>query len=165
MNRADRFELMYARHATRVIEYLSRRVNHDRVEDLASEVFTVAWRKLDKVAPGEELPWLYKIAGNHVRNEYRRQRRDSAALVPFESLIDSVVNPDSGANLRLAVIGALGTLSVEDRNIIYLVAYEQLSSDELAKALGRSPEASRKALSRARARLATALSQQGKHPA
>ena len=42
--------------------YLARRVPRDDVEDLAADVFAIAWRKRASVTPGEELPWLYRIA-------------------------------------------------------------------------------------------------------
>src|SRR5690606_15805284 len=55
------FADVYRRHLPAVSAYLARRVPREDVEDLASDVFAIAWRKRATVTPGEELPWLYRI--------------------------------------------------------------------------------------------------------
>ena len=54
------FAALYEQYLPAVSAYLRRRVERDDVDDLAADVFAVAWRKRDAVAPGEELPWLYR---------------------------------------------------------------------------------------------------------
>jgi RNA polymerase sigma-70 factor (ECF subfamily) len=69
----DAFERAYAEHLPAVSGYLYRRVERRFVEDLAADVFAVAWRRRASVTAGEELPWLYRIAANLVANHRRKQ--------------------------------------------------------------------------------------------
>ena len=66
------FATVYSEHLPAISRYLARRVERDAVEDLAADVFALAWRKRDAVRPGEELPWLYRIAANLVANHRRK---------------------------------------------------------------------------------------------
>jgi RNA polymerase sigma factor (sigma-70 family) len=164
-----RFDEMYQRCAASVIRYLRRRVHRDDVEDLAAEVFTVAWTKLTAVNAGEELPWLYRIAQLHVANHRRKQR-----AIPFAdhftssdgqnvNAIDTDFEAESGdptataALAKLSVIQALDTLSDEDRELLLLIAWEGCTGDELAKVLNCEPSTARKRLMRARNRFSAAL--------
>jgi len=82
------FERAYTQYLPAVSGYLFRRVDRQHVEDLAADVFAIAWRKRSSVAEGEELPWLYRIAANVVANHRRRQATGTsllAALRPADS--------------------------------------------------------------------------------
>ncbi|MGH3144162.1 MAG: RNA polymerase sigma factor, partial [Gaiellales bacterium] len=70
---SDAFGLLFQRHAGAIYNYCFRRVgNWDAAEDLVSIVFLEAWRRRSKPLPiGKELPWLYGIATNVVRNRRR----------------------------------------------------------------------------------------------
>jgi RNA polymerase sigma-70 factor (ECF subfamily) len=74
---SDAFGMLFERHARTIYNYCFRRVaNWDTAEDLVSIVFLEAWRRLDKPLPsGKELPWLYGIATNVIRNRRRAERR------------------------------------------------------------------------------------------
>ena len=76
------FGLLFQRHARAIYNYCFRRVgNWDAAEDLVSIVFLEAWRRRSKPLPiGKELPWLYGIATNVIRNRRRAERRYAAAL-------------------------------------------------------------------------------------
>ena len=82
------FERAYTQHLSAVSGFLYRRVEQRFVEDLAADVFAIAWRRRASVAPGEELPWLYRIAANVVSNHRRKQATGNAliaALRPADS--------------------------------------------------------------------------------
>jgi RNA polymerase sigma-70 factor, ECF subfamily len=74
------FERAYSQYLAAVSGYLFRRVERQYVEDLAADVFTIAWSKRASVAEGEELPWLYRIAANVVAN-HRRKNATGVALL------------------------------------------------------------------------------------
>src|SRR5690348_1641770 len=74
--RAD-FEGWFRRHYPRVLAYVLRRLpDRSAAEDLAAETFLIAWRRREKI-PEDPLPWLFKVAGNQLHNEYRSARRRS----------------------------------------------------------------------------------------
>jgi RNA polymerase sigma-70 factor (ECF subfamily) len=161
------FDEMYERCAANIIRYLRRRVAYDDVEDLAAEIFTVAWMKMTTVTVGEEMPWLYRISQHHVGN-YRRKHRATPFADQFvesngeikEQSLASLSKTDKTAEEvinKISVIQALDSLSDEDRELLLLVAWEGCSSEELALVLNCKPTAARKRLMRARSRFASAL--------
>ena len=79
---SEAFGMLFERHARTIYNYCFRRVGSWAVaEDLVSIVFLEAWRRVDKQLPsGKELPWLFGIATNVVRNRRRSERRYAAAL-------------------------------------------------------------------------------------
>ncbi len=71
-----RFEQMYTTHRDAIWSYAVRRVARDEVDDAVAEVFTVAWRKMSQAPQADrQLPWLYGIGKNVVRNTNRSSNR------------------------------------------------------------------------------------------
>ena len=161
MDHEQRFDAVYRDHASAVIRYLRRRVDRASVEDLAADVFIVVASKLDGVRPGEELPWLYRIAANMVANHHRRTKSD--LFDPLASGGFDVQGVGSAPELgeavaeKLDTISAFSALDEEDRAVLMLAAWEGLDSEELAIALGCTAAAARKRLSRARAHFTALL--------
>jgi RNA polymerase sigma-70 factor (ECF subfamily) len=147
----SRFDEIYRRHLDDVTRYVRRRVEADAVEDLVAETFVVCWRKLDEL-PSEALPWLYAVARNTIANHYRASaRRDAAAgASPAGSVFQPVEQDDVLAR-------AFAHLSETDREVLRLVAWEQLSLRDAARVLGCAPVACRVRFHRARRRLAAEL--------
>lgn len=154
------FDELYEATFTRVLAYCRRRTRslHD-AEDAVAEVFLVAWRKLDDATSAERpLLWLYSVAAKVTANQRRGQDR-------FRRLIDrighlftpTVVEASDAPTLTAAdaaeVAAALKTLSSIDREIIRLVAYEQITYTETGMVVGLSEAAVRTRLYRARRRL------------
>jgi RNA polymerase sigma-70 factor (ECF subfamily) len=154
--REANFERLYRDHAAAVFAYALRRSSPDEAADAAAETFVVAWRRLDEVADGPTLPWLYAIARRVLSTQRRsRTRQDAvAARVAFERGDQTVGGPDETA---LPVIRALAELSQDEREVLMLTAWEELSSKEASAVLGCSPTAYRIRLHRARVRLRRAL--------
>jgi RNA polymerase sigma-70 factor, ECF subfamily len=150
------FATVYSEHLPAISRYLARRVHRDHIEDLAADVFALAWRKRDSVTPGEELPWLYRIAANLVANHRRRQAASSsfiASLRPADSApaADDIVIADQ----QLA--SAWKQLSAKDREVLALAVFEDLPVATIATALGVSANAVSIRLHRARRQLAELL--------
>lgn len=137
--RPDRFNALYEVHYRKVLRYAWRRVGADEAEDIVHETFTVVWRRLDEVPNSEELPWLYKIAHNLIRNSARKVHRDSMIL----TRITPSPEPDhaEAVNARQIAIAALDSLSDSDREPLRLVAWEGLDAKEMGALLkcGRAP--------------------------
>jgi RNA polymerase sigma factor (sigma-70 family) len=125
-------------------------------DDLVSETFLVAWRRLDSVPRDNPVPWLLAVAANVQRNRARSTRR-------YQAMIDRLPMPPPAASpadpndLHTAVATALAALSEDDREILCLVAWDGLTPQEAATVLGTSSGAARLRLHRARRRLAVLL--------
>ncbi len=128
---------------------------------MVAEVFLSAWRRMDEV-PADPLPWLLGIARGVLSNRRRGQDRNAALIARLmsEQLTDQ--NRD-GNELDVALVTALGSLSDSDQELLLLVAWERLSNEQLAKALGLAKGAVAVRLHRARRRLKRAMAIQ-QHP-
>ncbi|QOD92991.1 sigma-70 family RNA polymerase sigma factor [Chryseoglobus sp. 28M-23] len=150
------FAALYEQHLPAVSGYLRRRVARDDVDDLAADVFAVAWRKRDAVAPGEELPWLYRIAGYLVAN-HRRRLAARASVLGWFAVPDSAPAADAALDGDPALAAAWASLSATEREVLALVVLDDLAVAEAAVALGVSPNAVSVRLHRAKKSLAAAL--------
>lgn len=150
------FAALYEQHLPAVSAYLRRRVARDDVDDLAADVFAVAWRKRDAVAPGDELPWLYRIAGYLVAN-HRRRLAARASVLGWSAVPDSAPAADAALDGDPALAAAWASLSATEREVLALVVLDDLAVSEAAVALGVTPNAVSVRLHRAKKSLAAAL--------
>ncbi len=150
------FERAYSRHLPAVSGYLFRRVERQHVEDLAADVFAIAWRKRASVTEGEELPWLYRIAANVVSN-HRRKQASGGALVAALRPADSSPSAEDIVVADASLAAAWRQLRPAERELLTLALVEDLSPAELAVALGASVNAVSIRLHRARGKLAALL--------
>jgi RNA polymerase sigma factor (sigma-70 family) len=152
----DRFQEIYRRNLDAVTAYVRRRISAGSVEDVVAETFLVCWRQLDRV-PDEPLAWLYTVARNTLANERRAEIR----RVSYPA--GGTTEPGDGAGALPEIASdpvlsrAFALLSEEDREVLRLIAWEQLSLRDAATALGCSYVACRVRFHRARRRLATHL--------
>ncbi|MBM3957146.1 MAG: sigma-70 family RNA polymerase sigma factor [Gemmatimonadetes bacterium] len=156
-----RFERLYAAHFDTVLRYCLRRTNREDALDAAGETFAVAWRRRHDLPWDRPLPWLYGVAHRVLSNQRRslfRQSRMAARLRGSE------VADDPGPEVQVLraaedqqVLDTLEELSADDREIIRLAAWEELSRDEIAAVLGCSSNAVTKRLNRALDHLADLL--------
>ncbi|NOX22308.1 MAG: RNA polymerase sigma factor [Actinobacteria bacterium] len=154
------FDDLYDATFTRVLAYCRRRTRSlTDAEDAAAETFLVAWRELDDATSADSpLLWLYGVAWKVTANQRRGQDRFGRLIGKLGRLLDrpGVPGPDEQVLTAAdadAVAAALETLSLLDREIIRLVAYEQLSHAEAGVVVGLSETAIRSRVFRARRRL------------
>jgi len=167
----DRFATVFDRHAGPIHRYLARRLGAQAADDLLGETFLVAFRKRHDYdgTRGDARPWLYGIAthliAQHRRDEVRAARlvravpEDGAALCHAEQVAADV----TAAALRDTLDAALALLAGGDRDVLLLVAQEELTYDEVAVALDIPVGTVRSRLHRARQTLRAALG--GANPA
>lgn len=157
--REERFLHLYERAHPRIVTYAVRRTpNAEDAADVVAETFAIAWRRLEAVPQGErEAAWLYAVARNVIANRVRKAS-SSATIVRrlARDLAASASSPDEVEGERVEALNALHQLSEEDREILMLVAWDGLTSRQLAWVLGCSPTAARIRLHRARSRLTAA---------
>ena len=160
---ADAFDAIFQAHFRSIHRFLSRRVGSALADDLAAETFAAAYRgraSFDSTR-GAVRSWLFGIATNLLRAHWRQEQhlltlearigtaRDRPAPDPSEVVLSSLIAP------RLAA--ALATLNSDQRDVLLLHAWAQLTSEEIASALDVPAGTIRSRLSRARADLRAAL--------
>jgi RNA polymerase sigma-70 factor, ECF subfamily len=154
MNAAERdtrvrFSEMYGALYGRIHAYAQRRVGAETADEVTAETFLVAWRRLDAI-PSEPLPWLYGVARNVVLRHHTGHARQAAARDALE-LERSAPEPADGDDTSLW--DAWQQLSEADREVLALVAWEELPVADAARALGCSSPVFSVRLHRARKRL------------
>ena len=161
----DRFASLFDRHAPYIHRYLARRVGTQAADDLVAETFLVAFRKRTGYDRRyhDARPWLYGIATNLVakhRREEARQLRLRQAAGPDPAQPDyaerSVVNV-TAQSVRAPLAEALAGLARPDRDVLLLIAWEQLSYDEVARGLNIPVGTVRSRLHRARTKIREVL--------
>jgi RNA polymerase sigma-70 factor (ECF subfamily) len=162
------FEAAFREHFPGVYQFVARRVGAALAEDIAAEVFATAYRRRAAFQPGRGSlrSWLFGIATNLVRSHWRDEQRlleldaqleagqCSSAQALFTDAADDRVMAGVIAP-RLA--GALAALTREQRDVLLLFAWADLSHEEIATALGIATGTARSRLSRARGALRAQL--------
>ncbi|WP_277210858.1 RNA polymerase sigma factor [Isoptericola croceus] len=155
---AARLATLWDAHAVRVQAYLLRHSDPDTAQDLLSETFLVAWRRLADV-PDDALPWLLVVARNLRRNAERsqsRRRRLDTELAHLENAAPPTAgSPESFATERDVLLRGLAALTEREREAILLVAWDGLAPARAADVAGCTTAAFHVRLHRARRRLAS----------
>jgi RNA polymerase sigma factor (sigma-70 family) len=163
MVEAERFAAIFDRHFARVHRFFAWRVGPDAADDLAGEVFRVAFERRAAYATDRPdcLPWLYGIAANLLRHRHRSGGRESRALA--RDVVASVTGGDDLADDVAARVDAarrsdelarlLDTLTEGERDVVLLAAWECLTYEQLADALGVPVGTVRSRLHRARRKI------------
>lgn len=157
-----RFALIFDRHADAVRRFAVARVGSVAADDVVAEVFRIAFERRGSFDPAADsaLPWLYGIAANLARRELRGRARGHAALerlgrrreVPGEPMLDAAARLDARDDLR-ELAAAVASLTNDEREVLLLVAWEQLTPSAAAAVLGIPAETARTRLHRARQRI------------
>ncbi len=163
--RPEAFAVLFDRYAPMLYRYASRRLGPEVAEDLVGETFLVAFRRRDRydLTRPDARPWLFgivsKLVSRHHRDEAARYRAltrsplDDVAESPAERVEDGV----SASAVRPLLAGALARLSKGDRDVLLLIAWADLSYDEVAQALGIPVGTVRSRLNRARRKVRESL--------
>jgi RNA polymerase sigma-70 factor, ECF subfamily len=149
---------LYEQHAEAVYLYALRRSNRDVADEVTARAFLVAWRRRGSI-PNDALPWLYGVARRILAEERRGASRRGALRGRLGgAIVERAGDMPDVADTALAE--ALGRLSSSDREALLLRYWEDLSPEQVAKALGCSKATLAVRLHRARTRLSRALEAQ-----
>ena len=126
-------------------------------EDLVQEAFLLAWSNILSFRPGTNLrAWLLRILLNRTISEQRKKR---VTQIELDEGAATVPDPDPGEKLvlreeeRERIRRGLGTLPLEQRQVVVLRYYADLTGPEIAKTLGWREGTVRSRLHRALAQL------------
>lgn len=128
------------------------------VGDVVQETFLKAFKSLDRFEWRDEdsfLRWLNRIALNVIREAARRENR--RLIIPLEEDVEAK-GPTQSEDLRRRerfgrLKAALDTLSPDHRQVIVLARLKRLPMKEVARRMGRTPEAATQLLWRAMKKL------------
>lgn len=161
----DRFAPIYDRYAAMLYRYAYQRVGPEIADDVVAEAFLSAFRArasydLDRQ---DARPWLFGILTREIATHRRREQARYRAMA--RSACDTVQDGPADQVAARVVAGAarrplaaaLAGLSAGDRDVLLLVAWGQLSYDEVADALRIPPGTVGSRLSRARRKVRKAL--------
>jgi RNA polymerase sigma factor (sigma-70 family) len=159
------FATVYDRHAATIHRYLARRAGGQLADDLTGETFLAALRQRRRYDLGHRsaLPWLYGIATNllrrHRRTEVRQYRAFARSGVDpvTESHAEAVSARVAAAAVTRELAAALADLPADQRDVLLLLAWGQMTYEEIATALGIPIGTVRSRLSRARGKVRAAL--------
>ena len=160
--RPDAFAEVVLRHETAVHGFLSRRAGREVADDLLGEVWVRAFGARGGFDPAraDALPWLYGIARNVLREHWRAALR--AGPAPAAAVVDPwdevVARLDSAAGAT-SMVAAVRALPSAERDVLLLVAWEELTPAEAADVLGIPQGTARSRLHRARSALRLVLRQ------
>lgn len=149
---------LFADHGRALLGYAVRRVDVPAdAADVVAETFTVAWRRRVDVPDGDEARlWLYgvgrRVLANHRRGDLRRShladrlRDEVDAALP---LVDHAPASTTASVVRAAV----ARLAPDDRELLWLTAWEGLGPAAIASVMRIPPGTVRSRLHRARQHL------------
>jgi len=161
----EAFAELYDRHAASIHRYVVRRLGVIAADDVVAETFLLAFRGRHRydLSRSDARPWLYGIAANvvgkHRRTEARMWRAlartgtDPAAEGDADRIDDRVV----AASVQRDLAAALAGLAPGDRDVLLLIAWADLSYDEVAAALDIPIGTVRSRLNRARRKIREAF--------
>ena len=158
-SREHTFRAIYEQHGAAVHGYVARRVADAYVEDLVSETFMVAWRKMPKDVT-EPLPWLYAVARREVANHRRKLaggHRLVERLAALTPLHERAVPPLVIEGFEPPLAAAFGRLTDNEKEALALVAWEQLDYAQAGRVVGCSAATFAVRVSRARGKLRDAV--------
>jgi RNA polymerase sigma factor (sigma-70 family) len=164
--RRARFEQLYNDNYHLILGYAMRRTTDEEAADVVAETFLVAWRRLSDVPADDSVRlWLYGTARRVLANRRRGDRRRIRLAARLRATTETAVKPELDAGGTVAA--AFARVPAGQRELLALVAWEELDSGQIAAVLGCSPNAARIRLHRARRCFARELDRVGirpKHP-
>ena len=129
--------------------------DRDGADDLVQDTLERAVRKFHLWRPGDLRAWLFSIMHNVFVNQLKA--RKIAPDVEVDETFAAPVSSVTGMDLR-DLQRALGTLAPEQREVVLLVALEDMSYADVSRALGIPMGTVMSRLSRGRDRLRKAMS-------
>ncbi|MEV8505184.1 RNA polymerase sigma factor [Actinoplanes sp. NPDC051475] len=161
----DRFASIYDRYAGMLYRYAYQRVGAEVADDVVAEAFLSAFRgrasyDLDRQ---DARPWLFGILTREIATQHRREQARYRAMArsTYETVQDGPADRVAARVVADAARGplaaALAGLAPGDRDVLLLVAWGQLSYDEVADALNIPQGTVGSRLNRARRKVRKAM--------
>ncbi|WP_422659961.1 RNA polymerase sigma factor [Paenibacillus sp. EC2-1] len=158
------FEEIYNQYQERIRKYIAVKTNSAVADDLTQQAFLKAMENFHLFKHNSSIfTWLFKIAQNIVKNEYRKTSRNKEIVhevIDFQSQsisLDIVKDVD----IRLDISAALAQLNELDQQIISLRFFVDCTLLDISKIIGMPESAVKNRLYRALKKLKIALKEWG----
>ncbi|MDD5589755.1 MAG: RNA polymerase sigma factor [Candidatus Portnoybacteria bacterium] len=153
----EEFGKLYDLYAERIYRFIYFKTHHrETAQDLASQTFFKALENIRNFDPAKGLfsSWLYRIAANSVIDHWRKQKKnlnidDIWDLRGKGSIAQDAENKDHLERVRQY----LEKFSPEQRQVVIMRVWDELSYREIAEILGKSEASCKMMFSRALSRL------------
>lgn len=152
------FRALFEVHFADVWSFARRRCQSAAdADDITAETFAAAWRRWSDLPVGRERLWLFGAARRVLAN----QRRSADRLEGVRGRLSREPAPadssPNGVSEGVGLWSALLSLSLEDRDLLVMRAWDELAVTEIATLLECTPNAVSLRLHRARRRLSEAM--------
>ena len=164
---ADAFAALYRANVQKIFRYIYYRVNNAQLaEDLTGDVFMRALEGMGKYDDRGRpfIAWLYRIAHARVVDYFRKTGKDPVETdiadtpLPVDADLDAgLVRRQAAQQLRRAI----AALTAEQQQVIILRFIEGLRMEEVARIMGKRPNAIKALQHRALRALAGRLERSG----
>lgn len=146
------FGQLYDKYIKKIYDFIYYKTHHKQTaEDLTSDTFFKALSKINSfdATKGTFQAWLYQIARNTVIDHYR----SSKEFINIDDAWDIEVNVSSAAHLDqqatlTEVKKYISKLSSEQRDIVIMRIWGEMSYQEIAQVLGKTEAACKMSFSR-----------------
>jgi RNA polymerase sigma-70 factor (ECF subfamily) len=139
-------------------------------ENVVQQTFINAYERLSDFRRGEDFgPWVKAIARNLIRDELKKSSRERGRMALYRDyLIAKLSTQDQGEKREQILVEALAhcraKLPTVAAQALELRYERELSFDEVAGAIGRSAEATRQIVTRARIALKACIQRRLREP-
>jgi RNA polymerase sigma-70 factor (ECF subfamily) len=144
------FSLIYKKEADFVFRYILLRVaNREEAIDILQETFTKFWQAFSEgTSIGHPRAFIFTIARNEIIDWYRKKKPASLEAMAEQNedgifeIKDEKMHEDIALSAEASVVmKAVGKISPQNREAIYLRFVEDLSPTEIADILHATPNA------------------------
>lgn len=153
-----RYLSLFDAHFADIWRFARRRCDSSQdADDVTAETFAIAWRRRDDVPIEEARLWLFGVVRRVLANHRRSIERQSKVRLRLAQTVGQEAPTDGIRESLGAVWEALGGLSADDRDLLIMQAWDELSIGEMAVILDCSPNAVSLRLYKARQKLTREL--------
>ncbi len=157
---SEAFGELYSTYLDQIYRYVFYQVkDKTAAEDITEEVFIKAWKAI-KSCKGKEqtfLPWLFRIAHNHIIDTFRKKQKElSMEMETVVEVVDHRLEVETKLE-RQQLLEVIGRLTPNQRQVIILKFLEGLDNSQIERVMHRSQGAIRVLQMRALATLRQTL--------
>lgn len=149
---SEAFGILYDRYAQKIYRFVYYKIfNKEVTEDIVSDIFYKALERIDSFDPQKGLfsTWIYRIARNTVIDRYRTKKQTVDIDNIFDLGVDERTEEKLDAEATLEKVSQyLETLTAQQREIVTLRIWEEMSYKEIAEIVGGNEGSVKMAFSR-----------------